>query len=67
MPVSKISLNEVLNVFGVFPAVYLYIPIFKVIDEKVLMVFGTKYEILYVAETLEAEVPYFSTNIKSTF
>ena len=34
----NVSLNEVLNIYVVFPIVYLYIPIFKVIDEKAIMV-----------------------------
>ena len=42
----NVSLNEVLIIYVVFPIAYLYIPIFKVIDEKALMVVCAKNEIL---------------------
>ena len=40
------SLNEVLIIYVVFPIAYLYITIFKVIDEKALIVVCAKNEIL---------------------
>ena len=39
MSETNTSLNEVLNIYVVFPVVHLYIAIFKVIGEKALLVF----------------------------